>query len=47
MMTFFRVIDEPLLNAGIMPRALVHYSDINDPTLPEHWKLAIPPAPAS
>ena len=47
MMTFFRAIDGPMRNAGITAHALVGYSDINDPTLPEHWKLAIPPAPAS
>ena len=47
MMTFFRVTDEPLRNAGITAHTLVGYSDINDPTLPEHWKLTIPSAPAS
>jgi len=46
MMTLFRVTDEPLRNAGITPRTLVHYSDINDPTLPKHMKNAVPPAPA-
>ena len=46
MMTFFRVTDEPLRNAGITARALVMYSDINDPTLPEHMKPTITPTPA-
>ena len=46
MMTFFRVTDEPLRNAGITARTLVHYSDINDPTLPKHMKTAVPLAPA-
>ncbi len=46
MMTFFRVIDQPLRNAGITARALVMYSDINDPTLPEHMKPTITPTPA-
>lgn len=46
MMTFFRVTDEPLRNAGITARALVMYSDVNDPTLPEHMKPTITPTPA-
>ena len=46
MMTLFRVTDEPLRNAGITARALVMYSDINDPTLPEHMKPTITPSPA-
>ena len=45
MMTFFRVTDEPLRNAGIAPRTLVHYSDINDPTLPKYMKPTITPTP--
>jgi hypothetical protein len=47
MMTLFRVIDEPIRNAGITANTLVGYSDINDPTLPAHMKATIPPAPAS
>ncbi len=46
MMTFFRAIDEPISTSGIKPRTLVHYIDINDPTLPEHMKATIPPSPA-
>ena len=46
MMTFFRVIDDPIRNSGITAHTLVGYSDINDPTLPEHWKIANPPASA-
>lgn len=46
MMTFFRVIDEPIRNSGITAHTLVGYSDINDPTLPDHLKLTMPPSPA-
>ena len=46
MMTFFRVIDDPIRNSGIMAHTLVGYSDINDPTLPEHWKILQPPSSA-
>lgn len=45
MMTLFRVIDEPIRNSGITAHTLVGYSDINDPTLPDHWKTTIPSAP--
>ena len=46
MMTFFRVIDEPILASGITARTLVGYSDINDPTLPECLKPNNTAAPA-
>lgn len=46
MMTLFRVTDEPLRKAGITAHALVMYSDINDPTLPEQLKPTITPTPA-
>lgn len=46
MNTLFRVIDEPIRASGITARTLVGYSDINDPTLPDHLKTSIPPAPA-
>lgn len=46
MNTLFRVTDDPLIKAGITARALVVYSDTNDPTVPEHMKATIPSAPA-
>ena len=46
MNTLFRVIDEPISAAGITARALVLYTDVNDPTWLQYRKSSIPPAPA-
>lgn len=46
MNTLFRVTDDPLVKAGITARALVMYSDINDPTLPQHMRPTVTPTPA-
>jgi len=45
--TLFRVTDEPIRAAGITARALVTYTDINDPTWPQYRKSPTPPSPAS
>ena len=44
--TLFRVIDDPISAAGITARALIHYTDINDPTWLQYLKSSTPPAPA-
>lgn len=46
MITFFRVIDEPIHAAGITAHTLIHYIDINDPTWLQYRKSSTPPAPA-
>ena len=46
MITLFRVIDEPIRAAGITARALIHYTDINDPTWLQYRESSTPPAPA-
>ena len=45
MNTLFRVIDEPISNAGITARTLVGFTDINDPSRWQHSTAATPPAP--
>ena len=44
--TLFRVTDEPIRAAGITARALVLYTEVNDPTWPQYRKSSTPPAPA-
>ena len=46
MNTLFRVIDEPILAAGVTARTLVGYTDINDPTRWQSPKKPAPLAPA-
>ena len=46
MNTLFRVIDEPILAAGITARRLIRYVEINDPTRWRSRKKPIPPAAA-
>ena len=45
--TLFRVTDEPIRAAGITARALVTYTEINDPTRWLYRKSPTPPSPAS
>ena len=42
MNTLFRVIDDPIRAAGITARALVGYTEINDPT---RWQSSKQPSP--
>ena len=44
--TLFRVTDEPIRAAGITARALVLYTEINDPTWLQYRKSSTPPSPA-
>ena len=44
MSTFFRVIDEPILAAGVTAHTLVGYTEINDPTRRENRKSPTPAA---
>ena len=46
MSTFFRVIDEPILAAGVTAPTLVHYTELNDTTRRENRKSSTPPGPA-
>ena len=46
MNTLFRVIDEPILAAGVTARTLIHYVEINDPTRWRSSKKPVPPAAA-
>lgn len=45
--TLFRVTEEPIRAAGITARALVGYTEINDPTRWLYRKAPTPPSPAS
>ncbi len=47
MNTLFRVTDEPIRAAGITARALVTYTEINDPTRWLYRKSSTTPSPAS
>ena len=44
--TLFRVTDEPIRAAGITARAMVTYTEINDPTRWLYRKSPTPPSPA-
>lgn len=44
--TLFRVTDEPIRAAGITARALIGYTEINDPTRWLYRKSPTPPASA-
>ena len=46
MSTFLRVIDEPILAAGVTAHTLVGYTEINDPTRRENRKSPTPAAGA-
>ena len=45
--TLFRVTEEPIRAAGITARAMVTYTEINDPTRWLYRKSSTPPSPAS
>ena len=44
--TLFRVTDEPIRAAGITARAMVLYTEINDPTWLQYRKSSTPTSPA-
>ena len=47
MNTLWRVIDEPIIAAGVKARTMVNYIDINDPTWQQIQKPPFPPSPVS
>lgn len=46
MNTLWRVIDEPIIAAGVKARTMVNYIDINDPTWQQIQKPPFPPSAA-
>ena len=46
MNTLFRVIDEPIIAAGVTARTMIRYVEINDPTRWRSPKKPVPPAAA-